>query len=57
MTSTIGNKCSHGIAWSDHCPQCELASARETVAHWGEAVDRARAVIESVERDKGEGRE
>jgi hypothetical protein len=51
-----GKTCSHGIAWSDHCPQCELVSARETVAHWGEAVDRARAVIEAVEREKGEGK-
>jgi hypothetical protein len=45
-----GKTCSHGIAWSDHCPQCELVSARETVAHWGEAVDRARAVIAATEQ-------
>jgi hypothetical protein len=48
MTDTIGKTCSHGIPWTDHCPQCELVSARETVAHWGEAVDKARSVIESA---------
>jgi hypothetical protein len=37
--------CSHGVAWGDHCPECELVSAREIEAHWGEMVDEARKVI------------
>jgi len=44
----LGEACRHGVKWSDHCPQCELVSARETVAHWGEAVDRARSVIDAA---------
>jgi hypothetical protein len=50
MTDFIGKTCSHGVSWNDHCQQCELVSAREIVAHWGETVDRARAAIHEAER-------
>jgi hypothetical protein len=45
MIEVIGKTCSHGVSWNDHCPQCELVSAREIVEHWGETVDEARKVI------------
>lgn len=41
----LGKTCSHGVAWGDHCPECELISARQIVDHWGEMVDEARKVI------------
>lgn len=41
----LGDRCSHGLKWGDHCPECELISAREVEAHWGEMVDEARKVI------------
>lgn len=51
MTPTIiGDRCSHGIPWNEHCPQCELVSAKEIVAHWGSSVDEARRVIAEAEK-------
>jgi hypothetical protein len=50
MIDIIGKTCSHGIPWNDHCPECELATARKTVAQWGDAVDEARRVIAEAEK-------
>lgn len=43
--------CSHGIRWDAECPACNLVSARELVAHWGEKIDAARKVIEAAENE------
>lgn len=48
--SEPGKTCSHGVLWTEHCPECELAGARELVAHWGEKIDDARALIEASEK-------
>lgn len=49
MTETLHTPdpaiCRHGIPYSRQCSECDLASAREIVAHWGEKVDEARRVI------------
>lgn len=45
----LGDKCSHGIALGEHCPECALISARQIVEHWGDAVDEARRVIARAE--------
>lgn len=47
----LGDKCSHGVRWGDHCPECELISARQIVDHWGEMVDEARRVISANQRN------
>jgi hypothetical protein len=44
-----GTHCSHGKRWDEDCAACELVSAREIIAHWGEKVDEARAVIDRAE--------
>ena len=41
----LGKTCSHGRTWDEPCRECQLVSARETVKHWGAAVDEARKVI------------
>lgn len=45
-----GQTCSHGIPWSEDCPQCALISAREAVRHWGPLVDESRRLIEEMEQ-------
>jgi hypothetical protein len=46
----IGETCSHGIPWTEDCPQCNLVWARDTVERLGPVVDEARAVIEAAEQ-------
>ena len=48
----FGNTCSHYVPWGEDCPQCNLASARELVAHWGEKIDEARALISRAAPDR-----
>lgn len=50
----LGKTCSHGVAWGDHCPECELISAREIVRHWADAVDDARRIIAEAENRETE---
>jgi hypothetical protein len=52
----FGKTCSHGVAWGDHCPECELISAREVESHWGEIVDEARRVIAAAEMNGEEAK-
>jgi hypothetical protein len=44
--------CSHGIPWSEDCPQCNLVWARGTVERLGPVVDQAREVIAAAEREE-----
>lgn len=39
-------ECRHGVSWSCHCTECELALALETEVRHGREVDEARKVIE-----------
>lgn len=48
---TEPQRCSHGIAWADECPECDLVWAKQIVEHWGQSVDDARRQIEEAERD------
>lgn len=47
---TEPQRCSHGIAWADECPECDLVWAKQIVEHWGQSVDDARRQIEEAER-------
>jgi hypothetical protein len=47
----IGDQCSHGVKWACQCRECDLVSARELVAHWGNQVDEARRVIAASKRN------
>lgn len=46
------NQCSHGVKWSCHCPECELALAFEAERRHGQEIDEARKVIERA-HEKG----
>jgi hypothetical protein len=46
--TTPPDRCSHGIPWTSPCRECEIVSARETIAHWGPAIDAAREVIKTT---------
>jgi hypothetical protein len=52
----IRDTCSHGVPWHADCPQCALISARETVRHWADLVDEARAIIAAAEQTTEEQR-
>ncbi len=48
----LGQRCSHGIAWTDECPECDLVWAKQIIEHWAKPVADAQRVVEDAEREK-----
>jgi hypothetical protein len=48
--TTLPDRCSHGMPWAVPCRECEIVSARETIAHWGPAVREAEKILREAEK-------